>query len=169
MAAAYATFAADGKYCEPMVVSRIQDRNGKDLPGLGPKCKPVMTVDQARTVAAILQGVTRQPGTGWRIPAIFGRPVAGKTGTAQNSGGAWFVGFTPQYATAVGMGDPRGGQARPLRGHRDPVTRKWVTVRIKGQVYPSVDGGKVPAPTFARIMRNIHQGLPVRGFAPPGS
>ena len=44
-------------------------------------------------------------GTGTRA-ALPGRPVAGKTGTTDKHGDAWFIGFTPQLATAVWMGNP---------------------------------------------------------------
>ena len=42
-------------------------------------------------------------GTG--VGASIGRPAAGKTGTTQNYGDAWFVGFVPQLSTAVWVGD----------------------------------------------------------------
>ena len=64
------------------------------------------TLNQQRAaiIDSLLQGVV-QHGTGVAA-AIPGRQVAGKTGTTENFGDAWFVGFTPQIVTAVWVGYP---------------------------------------------------------------
>ena len=59
----------------------------------------------ADTVNQILQAVITS-GTGTR--ANIGVPAAGKTGTSQNYGNAWFVGYTPALSTAVWVGYPEG-------------------------------------------------------------
>jgi membrane peptidoglycan carboxypeptidase len=66
---------------------------------------------KAAIVNDILQGVVRQ-GTGRAAALPDHRPVAGKTGTTENYGDAWFVGYTPQLAVAVWVGYP--SQLRPM-------------------------------------------------------
>src|SRR6185503_11191888 len=85
----------------------------------------------------------------------IGRPVAGKTGTTTNSSAVWFNGFTPQYETAVWVGDPRGGFKYPL-----------TSVRLYGQTISSVAGATAAGPIWAAIMKAIHTGLPRVGFIP---
>jgi membrane peptidoglycan carboxypeptidase len=67
--------------------------------------------DKAAIVNDILQGVVRQ-GTGRAAALPDRRPVAGKTGTTENYGDAWFVGYTPQLAVAVWVGYP--SELRPM-------------------------------------------------------
>src|SRR4029453_5453392 len=64
----------------------------------------VLSNATAETINSILQHVV-QSGTGKRA-ALADRPVAGKTGTTENYGDAWFVGYTPQLVTAVWVGYP---------------------------------------------------------------
>ncbi|MGI9599079.1 MAG: penicillin-binding transpeptidase domain-containing protein, partial [Acidimicrobiales bacterium] len=89
-----------------------------------------------------------EQGTGRR--AALDRPVAGKTGTAQAYRAAWFVGYTPDYATAVWMG--HADRLASLRG-------------ING--VGNVTGGSHPAVAWARIMRQAHEGLDQRPFPEP--
>ena len=78
------------------------------------------TPGKAAIVNDILQGVVRI-GTGRAAALPDGRPVAGKTGTTENYGDAWFVGYTPQLAVAVWVGYP--SELRPMltEFHGDPV------------------------------------------------
>jgi penicillin-binding protein 1A len=75
-----------------------------------------------------------QHGTG--TGAQIGVPVAGKTGTTENSGDAWFVGYTPKLATAVWMGYPE-GQSKTMTD-------------VHG--VHNVNGGSLPATIFQRFM-----------------
>jgi penicillin-binding protein 1A len=110
MARAYGSFA-DGGYRldgsifgnQPRVITKVTDPKGKvQMNGVIPH--EVLTSDQAATVDDLLQGVVRY-GTG-RAAALPGRDVAGKTGTTENYGDAWFVGYTPQVVAAVWVGYP---------------------------------------------------------------
>ncbi len=74
----------------------------------------------AAYVSSILQKVVRE-GTGTKAALGDGRPVAGKTGTTENYGDAWFVGYTPQLATAVWVGYPKGLRPMLTEFHGDPV------------------------------------------------
>jgi penicillin-binding protein 1A len=105
MARAFSTFAHDGVRVdgsllgnEPLAVDG--DRVDKNTP----VDKTVLDPNDAATLNSVLQTVVTS-GTGQRA-ALSDRPVAGKTGTTENYGDAWFVGYTPQLAVAVWVGYP---------------------------------------------------------------
>jgi penicillin-binding protein 1A len=109
MARAYQSFADGGSRVDgsifgnqPRVVDTIQV--GKKTEENGIVAHRVLTSTQAATLNELLQGVIKF-GTG-RAAQLPGRQVAGKTGTTENYGDAWFVGYTPQYVAAVWVGYP---------------------------------------------------------------
>ncbi|MBC7373014.1 MAG: transglycosylase domain-containing protein [Frankiales bacterium] len=161
MASAYATFAARGLYCPPRPVVEILDSAGQPIELPAQQCKQVLEQPVADTVTQILSGVIdgNTPGRTGRAASI-GRPAAGKTGTTDGSRAAWFVGYTPQLATAVWMGDP--GGAAP----GEPV-KMMRNVTINGRYYSQVYGGTLPAPIWASTMRGALEGVPVVPFAEP--
>jgi len=108
MASAYATLANMGVYHKPTFFEEIDHRSGK--PVIEQPSKPERRISEALAwqVNDILKGVIRG-GTG--IAANIGRPAAGKTGTNQAYRDAWFVGYTPQLAVAVWMGNPTSQQS----------------------------------------------------------
>jgi penicillin-binding protein 1A len=104
MASAYATLAAQGVHAEPMAIRRVvlDDGTVDTQAGWGvPKRRRAISEGTAAMVTRILEQNV-QSGTGTR--AAFGRPAAGKTGTAELNVDAWFAGYTPELATAVWMG-----------------------------------------------------------------
>ena len=113
-----------------------------------PDCEQVIDPEIAHLVTAMLQRVVCC-GTG--TAASIGRPVAGKTGTAQDYTNVYFAGYTPQVSTAVWVGFPDG--------------------QIPMDTYygGSVFGGTVAAPIWHDFMVKAMAGLPVEGFeaAPP--
>ncbi len=149
MANAYATFAAHGIYCEPVVVLEIRDRQGARLPVPDGNCDRVIKRDVADTVTVMLNGVVNGtiPGRTGEAMALEERQVAGKTGTTNDSAAVWFAGYTPQLAAAVWVGDPRGGYAHPMK-----------QVTIKGTYYPQVFGGTLPGPIWRDAMELALQG-----------
>ena len=152
MAGAYAAFAASGRYCPPQAVTEITDASGREVRVPKPDCGQALDAEVADTVSAVLTGVVdgKEPlRTGRR--ASIGRPVAGKTGTTTGSSAAWFVGYTPQLATAVWVG--KLPNPKPMR-----------RIRINGNYYRQVFGGTVPAMVFADVMRPAHRGLPEKKF-----
>jgi penicillin-binding protein 1A len=104
MANAYATFANSGLHVPPVMVDRIVRADGTILWEHSHTQRRVLTADIADTITNILIQATSS-GTG-RNAALPGRPVAGKTGTGTGHKDAWFVGYTPQLATAVWVGFP---------------------------------------------------------------
>ncbi|HEV2809360.1 MAG TPA: transglycosylase domain-containing protein [Acidimicrobiales bacterium] len=132
MADAYLSFATRGVQVDPLVITEVTDADGRVIDQFSATRERVLEPDQADVVNFVLQGVV-ESGTGTR--ADFGRPLAGKTGTTQENGDAWFVGYTPGLSTAVWMGYPE-GQARPM----DSVHGVEVT------------GGSFPADIFRKFM-----------------
>jgi penicillin-binding protein 1A len=117
MARAYAAFANGGYRMDgalfgnqPRVVACLEDDQGDCKKDNGFVAHRVLDDWQAATVDQLLQGVVAY-GTG-KAARIGGFPVAGKTGTTENYGDAWFVGYTPDVVTAVWVGYP--DQLRPM-------------------------------------------------------
>ena len=117
MARAYGTFANGGYRIdgsafgdEPRVVTKIDDVAGNQVYDNKPVKRPVLSPAEAALLTRLLQGVVTS-GTG-TAAALPDRPVAGKTGTTENYGDAWFVGYTPQLVTAVWVGYPN--SLRPM-------------------------------------------------------
>ena len=157
MAGAYAAFAARGLYCPPRAVTSITDAAGAQLALPPQKCAQVLEQRIADNVNLVLRGVVTGGSTGSTGQAAsIGRPAAGKTGTTNGSKAAWFIGYTPQLAAAVWVGDP---------GAPGRAVKEMKQVRINGRFYSQVYGGTLPAAIFRDTMRRAHEGLEVTSFA----
>jgi len=155
MAAAYAAFAADGVFCEPIAITSVQDSDGAELPVPSANCRQAIAPEIARAVTYALSFVWQ--GTAKNVGALpGGRVSSGKTGTTSNNEYTWFVGFTPQMASAVWVGHPEG---------MIPVQ----DVRINGRWVPNAYGSTIAAPLWKAFMAPAHDGLPELGFNAPGS
>jgi penicillin-binding protein 1A len=126
MARAFSTFADDGRRVDgavfgnrPRAVARISSATGQLLDDNRPVYRTALTRDEDALLTSILEGVIRS-GTGKRA-ALPDRVVAGKTGTTENYGDAWFVGYTPQLATAVWVGYPNTLKPMLTEYHGQPV------------------------------------------------
>ena len=113
MTRAYATFANQGVRVDgslskigdrPRVIERVEFARTGRVSENRPVGKTTMTSSEADLLTSILGRVVTS-GTGKRA-VLVDRPTAGKTGTTDNSGDAWFVGYTPQLAVAVWVGYP---------------------------------------------------------------
>ncbi len=118
-ASAYASFDEGGRAVVPTLIDSVQDREGHVVwrpAGLDCACddpsKPPLITDDRTQIAdpqsvfqlvTMMQGVV-QRGTGVPAGAGLHRPIAGKTGTTQDFGDAWFAGFTPDLVTVVWVG-----------------------------------------------------------------
>ena len=121
MVAAYATFANKGVYNKPVMITRIEDKNGTILFQFQPESKDVLSEEVAYVTVNLMEGVT-QSGSGQRLrhswaqkvpvykeiitgyPYEFDNPIAGKTGTTQNHSDGWFMGMVPNLVTGVWVG-----------------------------------------------------------------
>lgn len=151
MAGAFATYAANGVFCEPRSITAITDRNGAALEVPEPQCSQALDPEIAAGVTYALQQVVSTPGSTGTGAAIPGRPVAGKTGTANDDYHAWFIGFVPQLATAVWMGHSEGDI--PM-----------MYTRLNGTYYRLIYGGRIPAPIWGDYMAKALEGTEVIGF-----
>ena len=105
MASAFGTLAFGGQHVQPTPVISVTSRDGQSLYQAAARPEQVVEPAIAQEAVDILKGVVAS-GTG--TGANIGRPQFGKTGTAQNSSDAWFVGAVPQLVTAVWVGYPQG-------------------------------------------------------------
>jgi penicillin-binding protein 1A len=121
MVGAYGAFANQGVYVKPVMVTRIEDRNGTVIYEYTPETKDVLSQDVAYAMVDLLKGVT-EGGSGTRLrhtsaknnqvykeiitgyPYEFTNPIAGKTGTTQNQSDGWFIGMVPDLVTGVWVG-----------------------------------------------------------------
>jgi penicillin-binding protein 1A len=141
----YSTFANGGVHHDPRAFETVRGPGGKLIKGLAPKGRRVLLPDVAARLTYALRGVVTG-GTG-TAAALGARPVAGKTGTAENFQDAWFCGYVPQLATCVWVGYPRG--EIPL-----------LNVEGVGQVA----GGTLPAEIWHNFMGPAVANLPVENF-----
>ncbi|PSB18855.1 penicillin-binding protein 1A [Phormidesmis priestleyi ULC007] len=138
MAGAYATFASNGWYSEPTLIVQVTDSSGNILLDNTPKPRLVLDSWASASLNDTLQGVISR---GTATAAQIGRPAAGKTGTTSSERDIWFVGYVPQLATAVWVGND---DYRPL-GY-------------------GATGGHFVAPIWRDYMQQALQGVPVENF-----
>jgi membrane peptidoglycan carboxypeptidase len=155
LAAAYAAFGARGEYCEPVVLTKITDFTGHDLKVPSAHCHQAIRKGVADAVNHVLRGVLTE---GTAAGMGIGRPAAGKTGTVDSFSSAWFAGYTPDLASAVWVGDPRGGYAHPLEN-----------VCLGGRCFGEVFGADIPAPIWRQTMIGALKGVPEHSFHSPPS
>ncbi|GAB3625109.1 transglycosylase domain-containing protein [Mariniluteicoccus endophyticus] len=93
---AYATFAARGKHCDPIIIKKVTAKDGRDVPTPSANCRQVMDAKVADGMNSLLSRV--MSGTGARATIPGGYPQAGKTGTTDSNQAIWFAGYTPQVA-----------------------------------------------------------------------
>ncbi len=162
----YSMIANGGRRVSPWFVERIDDRNGQtifrrdtracepclmsaqggssDAPTLTDERERVLDPRVAYQITSILEGVV-QRGTG-TAAKVLNRPVAGKTGTTNDSRDTWFIGYTPDLVvgTFVGFDTPKS------LGEKET-------------------GGRVAIQGFIKFMQQAANDLPVKEFrAPPG-
>lgn len=137
MAAGYGSFASQGNYMEPIAYTKVTNKRGEVILEKAPDQVRIMDAG----VAFIMQDMLRTTVTNGiaKSAAIGSQPVAGKTGTTSDNYDAWFVGFTPQYAAAVWIGND-------------------VNVELS---QGSVSAAKI----WSKIMKRVHEGIPQGSFA----
>lgn len=109
MLQAYTMFPDRGFNVEPIMITRIEDKNGNVLETFQPKTKQVISEVDAYTMYRMMQGVIDY-GTGASLRWRFGinSEMGGKTGTTNDNTDGWFIGYTPQLLAGawVGCDDP---------------------------------------------------------------
>ncbi|PZO51489.1 MAG: penicillin-binding protein [Phormidesmis priestleyi] len=141
LAGAYATFANYGWHSDPTLIMQVTDSSGNVILDNTPKPQLVLDSWASAALTDVLQGVISH---GTATNAQIGRPAAGKTGTTDSQRDVWFVGYVPQLATAVWVGND---DYRPLgRG---------------------ATGGGYAAPVWQSFMMQALRDEPVENFRPP--
>jgi penicillin-binding protein 1A len=167
MTAGYSVLANGGRQVRPTLIDRIQNRygqtifrhdnricegcdadsyHGQDEPTLVDTAQQVLDPMTAYQITSMLEGVV-QRGTGTAVKVV-GKPIAGKTGTTNDSKDAWFMGYSPDLVAGVyvGFDQPR------------------VLGKGEGQT-----GGQLAAPIFADFMKQALADTPPIPFrVPPG-
>jgi len=139
---AYGVLANEGKRVQPFFIKKIVDRTGHVFEEAQPKIEQVIDPRIAFMTSYVMQDVV-ESGTGQRVKKL-GRPVAGKTGTTDDTRDAWFMGFTPSLVAGVWIGFD---QERPLG--RQEV------------------GGRAAAPIWLYFAEKALEGMPVEVFPIP--
>jgi membrane peptidoglycan carboxypeptidase len=149
IAAAYATFAAQGIYAKPYLISQVQGPNKGVLYEAKPQGQEVFSKDVMADLTYALGEVVRN-GTATYGTSGLGRPAAGKTGTSEQNASAWFSGYTPQLAASVAFF--KDNASMTLNG-------------IGGLT--SVTGGTFPAKVWTAFMKGALKGEPKMYFPKP--
>jgi len=142
MVRAYATIGNLGQRVTPYFITRIVDRTGQVLEETKPKAEQVIDPRIAFITTHVMRDVV-ESGTGRRVRAI-GRPVAGKTGTTNDTKDAWFIGFTPSLVAGV-----------------------WVGFDQERSLGRQEVGGRAAAPIWLYCMSEILSQKPVEQFPIP--
>jgi penicillin-binding protein 1A len=133
LTSAYGVYSNEGVLVEPIAILRIEDKDGNLIEENIPEKKEVLSKETAYLMTNLMEGgVNEEGGTGRVVRSFFSLPAAGKTGTTNDYGDAWFEGFTPHLAAGIWVG--------------------FDDNRIK---FGSADGqgGRAAAPIFGRFMR----------------
>lgn len=192
MVAAYGTIANDGRYIEPMLITQVEDRDGKVLETFSPKlAETAMSASAAQTLLDVMRGVIDQ-GTGAGIRSRFGiqADVAGKTGTTQDNTDGWFILMHPQLVAGawVGFNDNRvtmgnawgsGAQSalpivgdffqRAIRGKRVDEQARFAAPQGSSLMDSSIAQGIPPisaSPALPEVPQGTEQGKPGLVVAP---
>jgi len=134
---AYATLAADGRYCEPLPVLEVRDLGGRKLDGINPRCSQAVSPDVARAAIDVLRcpiGDQSAYGqcdgaTAGNTRGIVNRPIAGKTGTTDHDWTAGLIVMTRQLAIGGLLADPDNPHPAGRMTHKEVNTAVAYTLR----------------------------------------
>ena len=180
MARAYAGFAGRGALPQPSPILYIEDSEGNCVREYfetdATDCEDVVGSRTEQVVSRNSADVLNQTLThvvegGTATAANIGRPVAGKTGTAQENRDAWFAGYVPQLATVVWMGYPvePGPDKKLGTGDDVPPRMAYCADPIECRPVHGIEatGGSFPARIWAAYMTQAVEGMQVREFPEP--
>ncbi len=142
MVRSYSAFANNGFMPQIQYISSIEDRSGNKVFESQSTPESVIDAPSAFIMAHMMKGVVdRGTATGVKV---LGRPIAGKTGTTNESMDAWFIGYTPDWVCGV-----------------------WVGFDVKRSLGRLETGGKAAAPVFIGFMKEFLGESPIIDFQPP--
>ena len=142
VAVAFSTLANQGQRVTPLAIKRITNQEGETLERRSVQVEQVITPEDAYMVTHLLEGVLERGTARSARQKGFSRPAAGKTGTTNDFGDAWFVGYTPDLLAVV-----------------------WVGFDIRESL--GLSGGQAALPIWTEFMKRATVGQPISGFTPP--
>jgi len=157
MAEAFATFAARGVHCSSLPVTEVRDRAGGVVRTYPSGCRRVLLQRVADAVNDVLRGVQEPGGFGHGAGLALDQPSAGKTGTIDENRTVWFIGYTPDLATASMIA----GANR--NGH-------WITLNgqiVGGELITEAFGSTEAGPMWGDAMKAVQGSLPNADFVEP--
>jgi len=129
----YATLASGGIHHDPTAISKVEFPDGKVEEIESEEGERVLTPGQAYDVTNVLKGVITE-GTGAGYTNLACSEAAGKTGTSEEESDAWFVGYTPEFSTAVWVGHPRSREPTGFGGPTaGPIWRSYMEAATAGK------------------------------------
>jgi penicillin-binding protein 1A len=143
LTSAYGVFAAQGYRTDPILITRITDKDGIILEEIEPTAVEVISPQTSYLITSLLQSVI-QEGTGQRAKAL-GRPAAGKTGTTNDTRDAWFIGYIPQKL----------------------VAGAWIGYDIERSLGTHETGAVAALPIWLEFMKQAVVEFPEENFSPP--
>ena len=159
MARAFSTFANGGYRVEPIAILRVEDRHGNVLEEDEPRREVVLSEEAAYLMTSMLRS-TVDWGTGTVAQLRTGHPVAGKTGTTDDSTDAWWIGYTPEFLGSVWMGYDQPRSMGRVWGstYAAPIWRDVATVAL----------ANTPPSTFIRPKNIVEMDVCIRSGKLPG-
>ncbi|MFI7633084.1 hypothetical protein [Nonomuraea sp. NPDC049400] len=149
VASTHATLAARGRHCAPRAVTEVRD--GAFLRTFAAQCQEVLEPPVADAVSGVLsEALSGSPLKG------LGRDAAGMEGTVDAFTAAWYVGYTPDLASAVALGHPL-----------NPIRNKLSDITIGGHHYQDVYGTTIPGPIWKSSMEAALTDIPETAFVKP--
>jgi penicillin-binding protein 1A len=144
MVSAFGVLANRGVKQEPFAIRKVTDKDGKILEEHFPESQQVIREETAYATVEAMKGVVER-GTA-ASASVLGRPLAGKTGTTQDSTDAWFIGFTPSLVAGV-----------------------WIGYDTHRSLGPRVTSATLALPIWINFMGKVLPGMPVEDFTPPAA
>lgn len=144
LTAAYAAFDNGGYRVTPYLYSSVVNHGGSVIASDGPRRQQVISSQTAYLMTLMMRGVVEH-GTGVR--AAIGRPSAGKTGTTTDYTNGWYVGYTPELAAGIWIGNDRGD--KPMRTKQGNL------------------GSGMASALWGVLMSRVLKDHPIRDFIPP--
>lgn len=143
LVSAYGTFANRGYLVEPIFVTKVLDSEGNVLEANVPRSRQVIAEENTYLLVSMMEGVV-QRGTAAAAKKL-GRPLAGKTGTTNDSTDALFVGYSPSLVSGVWLGYD---ENRKSLGSRET-------------------GGRAALPIWIDFMEEAMKDTPIEDFPVP--
>ncbi len=133
MTNAFNTIANQGVRVKPLMITKIEDENGRLIKENHPEPQLALRPQTAYVITSMMQSVVNE-GTGTTIRALgYTGPAAGKTGTTDEYTDAWFIGFTPNLTCGI-----------------------WIGFDRKKTIFRGATGGVVAAPVWGELMKQIY-------------